>query len=255
MSYSIDLGGHVALVTGASSGFGIHFARVLSEAGASVVLAARRTQRIDAFAAELNAGGGTAVAVTMDVTDPGSVAAGFEAATEAFGTPDIIVNNAGVANPVGFLDMTEEDWDLVMGANFKGVRLVGREAVSRLVAAKQPGSIINIGSILAQGGQPQQAAYAASKAAVVQLTKVMALELFRHDIRVNALCPGYFRTEMNEEFFGSEAGKAYIARTPGHRLGELSELTLPLLMFASSASGFTAGASLMVDGGHTARLV
>lgn len=255
VSYSIDLGGHVALVTGASSGFGIHFARVLSEAGASVVLAARRTKRIEALAAEIKTGGGRAVAVTMDVTDPGSVTAGFERAKETLGTPDIIINNAGVANPKGFLDLTEDDWDKVMGANFKGVRLVGREAARRLIEDNKPGSIINIGSILAHGAQPQQSAYAASKAAVVQLTKVMSLELFRHDIRVNALCPGYFRTEMNEGFFGSEAGKAYIARTPGHRLGELSELTLPLLMFASSASGFTTGTSLMVDGGHTARLV
>lgn len=255
MSYSIDLAGHIALVTGASSGFGVHFAKVLSDAGASVVLAARRRDRIDALAAEINKGGGAAVAVTMDVTDPASVAEGFEAATEALGVPDIIVNNAGVANPAAFLELTEEDWDLIMGANFKGVRLVGREAASRLVAEKKPGSIINIGSVLAHGGQPQQSAYAASKAAVVQLTKVMALELFRHDIRVNALCPGYFRTEMNEMFFGTEAGKTYIARTPGRRLGELSELTLPLLMFASSASGFSTGSSLMVDGGHTARLV
>lgn len=255
MSYVIDLRGRTALVTGASSGFGVHFAKVLSDAGASVALAARRKDKIDELAREINDGGGSAVAVEMDVTDPSSVEAGFAAVADTLGDADIIVNNAGVANPAGFLELTEEDWDLVMGANFKGVRLVAREAARRLIAERKPGSIINIGSVLAFGGQPQQSAYAASKAAVVQLTKVLALELFRYDIRVNALCPGYFRTEMNEEFFGTEAGKAYIGRTPGRRLGELSELTLPLLMFASAQSGFTTGTSLTVDGGHTARLV
>lgn len=255
MSYNIDLSGHVALVTGASSGFGVHFARVLSGAGASVVLAARRKDRIDALAGEITHEGGKAVAVTMDVTDPASVRDGFGSAADALGVPDIIVNNAGVANPKAFLDLSEEDWDFVMGANFTGVRLVAREAASRLIAERKPGSIINIASVLAHGGQPQQSAYAASKAAVVQLTKVLGLELWRHNIRVNALCPGYFRTEMNEAFFGTEAGKAYIARTPGRRLGELSEFTLPLLMFASSDTGFSTGSSLYVDGGHTARLV
>lgn len=255
MSYVIDLRGRTALVTGASSGFGVHFAKVLADAGASVALAARRKDKIDELAREINDGGGSAVAVEMDVTDPSSVEAGFAAVADTLGDADIIVNNAGVANPAGFLELTEEDWDLVMGANFKGVRLVAREAARRLIAERKPGSIINIGSVLAFGGQPQQSAYAASKAAVVQLTKVLALELFRYDIRVNALCPGYFRTEMNEEFFGTEAGKAYIARTPGRRLGELSELTLPLLMFASAEAGFSTGSSLTVDGGHTARLV
>lgn len=255
MSYVIDLRGRTALVTGASSGFGVHFAKVLSDAGASVALAARRKDKIDELAREINDGGGSAVAVEMDVTDPSSVEAGFAAVADTLGDADIIVNNAGVANPAGFLELTEEDWDLVMGVNFKGVRLVAREAARRLIAERKPGSIINIGSVLAFGGQPQQSAYAASKAAVVQLTKVLALELFRYDIRVNALCPGYFRTEMNEEFFGTETGKAYIARTPGHRLGELSELTLPLLMFAAAETGFSTGSSLTVDGGHTARLV
>jgi NAD(P)-dependent dehydrogenase (short-subunit alcohol dehydrogenase family) len=255
MSYVINLSGRTALITGASSGFGEHFARVLSDAGASVVLAARRKDRIDDLAAQIAEGGGDAMAVEMDVTQPGSVADGFAMASQAQGTPDIIVNNAGVANPASFLDLSEDDWDFVMGTNFKGVRLVAREGARRLVEAGKPGSIINIASVLALGGQPLQSAYAASKGAVVQLTKVLALELFRYNIRVNALCPGYFNTEMNEEFFGSEAGKAYIARTPGHRLGELSELTLPLLMFASAEAGFSTGSSLTVDGGHTARIV
>ena len=250
-----QISGQTALVTGASSGFGAHFARVLAAEGCKVVIAARRKERLDALAAEINEAGGQALAVEMDVTSPQSVAEAFASAEAALGVPTIVVNNAGVAKPANFESLTEEDWSFVMDTNFKGVRLVAKEAIAHMTRTGVGGSIVNIASMLGLGAQPQQAAYTASKGAVIQLTRTLALECFRKDIRVNAICPGYICTEMNEEFFSSDQGRAYIARTPARRLGELDELTLPLLMLASPRSGFTTGTALPVDGGHSVRLI
>lgn len=255
MTDPFQIAGQTALITGASSGFGTHFARVLSEAGCKVVLAARRKDRLEGLAQEINRGGGKALPVVMDVTSPESVERAFAAAQEAFGTPAIVINNAGVAKPAGFEELSEDDWSFIMDTNFKGVRLVAKEAISRMVGSGTAGSIINIASMLGLGAQPQQAAYSASKGAVIQLTRTLALEYFKKNIRVNAICPGYIYTEMNEAFFSSDQGKAYIARMPARRLGELDELTLPLLMFASPRSGYTTGTALPVDGGHSVRLV
>lgn len=246
-----DLTGRVALVTGASSGLGAHFARVLAGNGARVVVAARRVERLRELTDGITAAGGEARAVAMDVTDPDSVQAGFDAAEEAFGTVDLLVNNAGVAQPRSFLKSTETDWDYVMETNLKAVWRVGRAGAERMKKAGQPGSIVNIASLLGLGVQFGESMYATSKAGVVQLTRHMALELMRYRIRVNAICPGYFETEMNKDFFASEQGQDYVReRIPSQRLGDLSELSGPLLLLASDAGSFVNGVALPVDGGH-----
>ena len=246
-----DLSGRVALVTGASSGLGAHFARVLAGNGARVVVAARRVERLRELTDGIAAAGGEARAVAMDVTDPDSVQAGFDAAEEAFGTVDLLVNNAGVAQPRSFLKSTETDWDYVMETNLKAVWRVGRAGAERMKKAGQPGSIVNIASLLGLGVQFGESMYATSKAGVVQLTRHMALELMRYQIRVNAICPGYFETEMNKDFFASEQGQDYVReQIPSKRLGDLSELSGPLLLLASDAGSFVNGVALPVDGGH-----
>jgi NAD(P)-dependent dehydrogenase (short-subunit alcohol dehydrogenase family) len=250
-----SLEGRVALVTGASSGIGRTLAAGLAGAGATVVAAARRVERLTALVEEIAAAGGRALAVALDVTDPASVTAAFDAAEAGAGTVDLIVNNAGVADPKHFLGIDDESLDYVMNTNFRGVWQVAREGAGRLVDARMPGSIVNIASILGLGAAPGQSAYCASKGAVVQLTRSLALDLMRHDIRVNAIAPGWFRTEINEEFFRSSEGQDYIRRIPARRLGELPELLGPVLLLASSAGSFVNGAILPVDGAHMVRLV
>ncbi|MBX9700796.1 MAG: SDR family oxidoreductase [Acetobacteraceae bacterium] len=244
-----SLEGHVALVTGASGGLGAHFARVLHGAGARVVLAARRAEALAALADELGEG---AAAVPLNVTDGGMVAAAFTAAEAAFGAPcDIIVNNAGIAVTRPVLQQTEDDWDSVLDVNLRGCFLVATEGARRLVAAKLPGSIINIASVGGLRILTGVAGYTASKAGLVQLTKQLAVELARHSIRVNALCPGYVETPLNREFFATDAGQAMIRRVPQRRLGQPEDLTGPLLLLASAAGAHMTGATLVVDGGHS----
>jgi NAD(P)-dependent dehydrogenase (short-subunit alcohol dehydrogenase family) len=246
--FSLD--GSVALVTGASGALGGHFARVLHAAGARVVLAARRAQALEALAAEL--GGDRAAAVPLDVTDATHVARCFDAAEAAFGAPcDVIVNNAGIAVTKPVLQQTEEDWDSVLDVNLRGCFLVATEGARRLVAAKRGGSIVNIASIGGLRILQGVAGYTASKAGLVQLSKQMAVELARHGIRVNALCPGYVETPINTEFFASEAGQAVVKRVPQRRLGQKEDLTGPLLLLASPAGAHMTGAVLVVDGGHS----
>lgn len=245
--FSLD--GSVALVTGASGGLGAHFARVLHAAGARVVLAARRADAIAALAAEL---GPRAAAVPLDVTDAEAVARCFDAAEAAFGAPcDVVLNNAGIAVTRPILQQTAEDWDSVLDVNLRGCFLVATEAARRLVAAKRGGAIVNIASIGGLRILQGVAGYTASKAGLVQLTKQMAVELARHGIRVNALCPGYVETSINREFFASEAGQAVIRRVPQRRLGQPEDLTGPLLLLASPAGAHMTGAALVVDGGHS----
>ncbi|MBK1658954.1 SDR family NAD(P)-dependent oxidoreductase [Paracraurococcus ruber] len=244
-----SLGGSTALVTGASGALGAHFARVLHAAGARVVLAARRVEALQALAAEL---GERAAAVPLDVTEATAVARAFDAAEAAFGAPcDVIVNNAGIAVTRPLLQQTEADWDGVLDVNLRGPFLVATEGARRLVAAKRGGSIINIASIGGLRILPGVAAYTASKAGLVQLTKQMAVELARHGIRVNALCPGYVQTPINTEFFASDAGQAVVKRVPQRRLGQPEDLTGPLLLLASPAGAHMTGAALVVDGGHS----
>lgn len=248
--YSIDVTGRRAFVTGASSGLGQHFARTLASAGAEVVLAARRVDRLQALAGEIEGRGGRAVAVALDVTQPQSVREAFDAAEAALGPIDILVNNAGVPGDVYFMNLTEADWRGVMDVNLDGVFRVGQEAARRMGASCRGGSIINIASILGLSVSKTLSAYAATKAAVISLTKSMALELARDRIRVNAIAPGYFSTEINGEFLAGPAGQKLLSRVPLQRAGDLRELDGPLLLLASDAGSFMTGSVLVVDGGH-----
>jgi len=244
-----SLQGRCALITGASSGLGWHFAGVLAAAGAKVCLCARRKDLLAHRVSELERAGYAALAIPMDVTDGASVAAAFAAAEDAFGAVEIVVNNAGVADQGPFHEVDEARWRRVMEVNQDGVFRVAREAANRMRTAGNGGSIVNIASVLGHGVLPGVSAYAVSKAAVIQLTKAMALELARDSIRVNALAPGYFATEMNADFLASEAGAKLVKRVPQRRVGEPGELDGPLLLLASGAGGYMTGSVLIVDGG------
>ncbi|NOZ43066.1 MAG: glucose 1-dehydrogenase [Alphaproteobacteria bacterium] len=250
MSHLFSLTGKTALVTGASSGLGHHFAKVLAGAGARVVVAARRRDKLDTLVQEITATGGEVIAVTMDVTAIDSIRAAYDQAEQYPGLVDIIVNNAGVADSTAFLEIDEASWDFTMDTNLKGVMRVAQEGCKRLIAANKPGVVINISSLLGMAFQTLQTSYATSKAAVIHLTRCMASELMRHNIRVNSIAPGYFKTEMNAGFFDTDRGKAYIKTIPARRLGRLEELDGPLLLLASEASSFINGTTLVVDGGH-----
>lgn len=243
-----SLEGKVALITGASSGIGATLAQALAEAGALTVLAARRQDRLKDLVAHIAQRGGKALAVSMDVVDRASVAAAFAQAESAFGTVTILVNNAGVAAPRNFVHTSDEDRDFVMNTNFNGVWNVAQEAAQRMIASKTGGAIVNIASILGLNVKPAQTTYCASKAAVIQLTRAMALDLMRYNIRVNAIAPGWFKTEINEDYFNSEPGAEFIKRMPAKRLGKLEELIAPTLFLCGEGASFVNGAVLPVDG-------
>lgn len=253
MTLSVDLSGRTALVTGAFGGLGQHFAQVLAQQGARVALVGRRIELGRSVAAEIGAAVGRpdeVRAYAMDVTDPASVAAGFAQATADLGLPTIVVNNAGTANRQPSLEVTEADWQGVVDVNLSGVFRVAQAAARGLVQAGQGGSIINIASILGLRVRPAVASYAASKAAVVHLTQALALEWAGQGIRVNALAPGYFETDINRELLKSPVGQALIGRIPTGRVGQMPELDGPLLLLASDASAYMTGAVIPVDGGH-----
>lgn len=248
MSELFSLTGRVALVTGASGGLGRHFGRVLHAAGAAVLLAARRPESV---AADAEALGDRAMAVALDVTDAASIAAALEAAEARFGPCDLLVNNAGIAATKPFLDHAEDDWDRVMDVDLRGAFVMAQAAAKRMVAAGKEGAIVNIASILGLRVIPGVAGYAAAKAGLIHLTRQMAVELARHRIRVNALAPGYVATDINRDFFASDAGQALLKRIPQRRLGTVDDLTGPLLLLASRAGAHMTGSVVTVDGGHS----
>ncbi len=244
-----DVRDRVALVTGASSGLGENFARALAGRGAVVVAAARRIDRLEALVAAIVAAGGRAHAVALDVTNPASVAAAVRKATELAGPIDILVNNAGIADPKASLELGEEDWRRTLDTNLDGAWRVAQAVAKSMIAARRPGAIVNIASILGLRVAANLLAYAAAKAALIQVTKALALEWARHGIRVNAIAPGYVVTEMNRGFFESEAGQAMTKRVPQRRIGTLRDLEGALLL-ASDAGAYMTGSVLVVDGGH-----
>jgi NAD(P)-dependent dehydrogenase (short-subunit alcohol dehydrogenase family) len=243
-----DIRGKQVLVTGASSGFGQHFARLFAAQGAAVTLAARRMESLEAERDALRSTGATAHAVRLDVSDSGSVSQLFADASQPF---DIVLNNAGVSGASRALELTEEGWDNTLDVNLKGPFLVAQGAARALRDAGRDGSIINVASIVALRVANELSAYAASKAGLVHLTKALAVEWARHGIRVNALCPGYVETEINRDFFASPAGEAMIKRIPQRRLGKLGDLDGAVLLLASEAGSYITGAALVVDGGHS----
>jgi NAD(P)-dependent dehydrogenase (short-subunit alcohol dehydrogenase family) len=249
-----SLAGRVALVTGASSGFGEHFATVLAGAGAKVACVARRRDRVETLAAALRERGAQAIGCAMDVTDARSVQAGFDAVEATLGTVDVLVNNAGLSAPAPFPEMSDAQWSSVLDVNLSAPFRVSREMCQRLIAKGQPGTIVHIASILGHLAKAMFLNYGTTKGALIHMTQAMALDLLPHRIRVNAIAPGYFPTEMTNPFFETDAGRKEVAALPPGRLGRLDELDGPLLLLASEASSYMSGSVLTVDHGHSIRL-
>jgi 3-oxoacyl-[acyl-carrier protein] reductase len=246
-----DLTGEVALVTGASSGLGRRFAQVLAANGAKVVLVARRADRLAALKGEI---GESAIAVEADVNDRAAMTRAFDQAEKAFGTVTILVNNAGVAHSGRAVDLTEEEWRRILSTDLDAVFFCAQEAAKRLLAAKKKGAIVNIASVLGFGVSKGVAAYAAAKAGVVQLTKALALEWAFRGIRVNAIAPGWFVTEINEDYLTSDEGKAMTRAIPMGRFGAEGDLDGALLLLTSKAGAYLTGATIVVDGGQVVAL-
>jgi NAD(P)-dependent dehydrogenase (short-subunit alcohol dehydrogenase family) len=244
------LDGRITLITGASSGLGAHFAMVLAQAGARIALAARSMDKLHPIVDRITEEGGEAIALPLDVTNSQSVSRCFDDLAAKWGSPDIIVNNAGTTVTRSLLEQTEADYDQVLNTNLKGNWLVATEAARRMVSAGRGGSIVNIASILGERVAGGVAPYAISKAGVVQATKAMALELARYRIRVNALLPGYVVTDLNRDFLSSNAGQNLQKRIPSRRFGDLTDLDGPLLLLASDAGAAMTAAVVAVDGGH-----
>jgi NAD(P)-dependent dehydrogenase (short-subunit alcohol dehydrogenase family) len=245
-----DIRGKVALVTGASSGLGDNFARLLARSGAVVAVAARRTDRLERLVGEIEGDGGKAFAVPLDVGSRASVERALELVFKQAGAPDIVVNNAGIAHVKPSLELTEEEWRGVLNTNLDGAWRVAQESAKAMVAAGKAGSIVNIASVLGMRVASSLLPYVAAKAALVQVTKALALEWARHRIRVNAIAPGYIETEMNTGFFKTEPGQAMVKRVPQRRIGKPSDLDGALLLLASDAGSYMTGSIVVVDGGH-----
>jgi NAD(P)-dependent dehydrogenase (short-subunit alcohol dehydrogenase family) len=245
-----SLQGRTALITGGGTGLGKEFALTLSAAGARVILAARRVDKLRETAALIEGEGGQVMTVAMDVTDAASVRQAFaQIGTDS--PADILINNAGIIGTPSLLEMSEAEWNRILATNLTGSWLVAKEFVSALVSKTQAGSIINIASLLAVSAQKGTAPYAASKAGLIQLTRSMALEWARYGINVNAIMPGYYATEISEDFLTTDAGKQLLKRVPLRRLGNPADLRGVILLLASSASAYMTGSVITVDGGHS----
>jgi hypothetical protein len=257
MTYQIDLAGRVALVTGASSGLGTQFAKTLAKSGAAVVLAARRVERLKTLRAEIEADGGDAHVVGLDVTDPVSIRAAVAHAETEMGTIDILVNNSGVSTTQKLTDVTPADYDMVMDTNTRGAFFVAQEVAKRMIARSKgeaPGTfaggrIVNIASMAGLKVLGQIGVYCMSKAAVVHMTKSMALEWGRYGINVNAICPGYIDTEINHHHWQTEAGKKLVNMLPRKRVGHPQDLDAVLMMLCAKESHFINGAIIAADDG------
>ena len=259
MAYSMDLSGRVALVTGASSGLGAQFARTLSHAGARVVLASRRVDKLQALQAELQAEGGDAHVVSLDVTSLASIQSAVAHAEAEVGGIDILVNNSGVSTTQRVQDVTEEDFDFTFNTNVKGAFFVAQEVGKRMLARAKSaapgtqagGRIINIASVAGLRVLPQIGPYCMSKAAVIQMTKVLAMEWGRFGINVNAICPGYIDTEINHHHWATEQGQKLVNMLPRKRVGQPQDLDALLVLLASAESAFINGAIISADDGFT----
>ena len=244
-----DLSGAVGLVTGASGGLGGRFAKVLAENGARVAATARTPAKLAGLLGEIGASGGTAAGFRLDVTDRASIAAAFDAAEAKFGAVTLLVNNAGVAHSDAAETMAADDWRDVLSVDLDGPFFLMQEFARRLIAAKTPGAVVNIASLIGLKADKGVAAYAAAKAGLIQLTRVLALEWAKHGIRVNAIAPGWFPTAINRNYLASEAGEALKKRIPLRRFGEAHDLDGAFLLLASKAGGYMTGTTIVVDGG------
>jgi len=249
-----SLKGRVALVTGASSGLGVQFSKALADNGAAVALVARRADRLKSLKDEIEGKGGRAVAIEADVTDHAAVARTFDAAEKAFGTVTILVNNAGIAHGGRAVEMPPEEWRKVLSTNLDAVFFWAQEAARRLLAAKKQGAIVNIASVLGLAVSKGAVAYAAAKAGVVQVTKALAVELAFKGVRVNAIAPGWFVTEMNDDYLSGEAGTAIKREIPMGRFGNPGDLDGALLLLVSDAGSYITGATIVVDGGQVVQI-
>ena len=249
-----SLKGRVALVTGASSGLGVQFARALADNGATVALAARRTDRLEALKDEIERKGGKALAIAADVTDRAAMARAFDAAEKAFGTVTILVNNAGIAHGGRAVEMPAEEWQKILSTNLDAVFFWAQEAARRMLAAKAQGAIVNIASVLGLAVAKGAVAYATAKAGVVQVTKALAVELAFKGVRVNAIAPGWFVTEMNHDYLIGEAGAAIKREIPMGRFGNPGDLDGALLLLVSDAGSYITGTTVVVDGGQVIQI-
>lgn len=245
------LAGRTALITGASSGLGRHFALTMAQAGADVAIAARRMEMLETLAAEVATCGRKAVPIQLDVTDAGSIKVAVAQTAAALGSLDILINNSGMAPGDAALDVDEATWDRCLDTNLKGAWMMAQECARQMIRGAKGGVIVNIASILSVRVQKGTAPYAISKAGLLQMTRALALEWARYGIRVNALAPGYIETDISRDFLKSEGGQRMMKSIPQRRFGQAEDLDGALLFLSSDASRYVTGVFLPVDGGHT----